>query len=333
MKWIIRLLSVAFLCSFTSLASGADVRSLEKELQKIRDRFPGDMAVYVKNLATGEEIALDGDRVYETFSVIKVPIMAELLRQAESGTLSLSNRIEVKPSNARWPSGVLYTMDAGLKPTIKDLMTLMIIISDNAATDILGDKVGRANVTRTMRNLGLEKTTIEFSDLDYDRAWLGNLDPGFRSASSEKIMAFPFEKYSDEQAGEAFRRVIEEGKVYFGHSTVREMGRLFELMATGKLVSKKASDLMLATLKKQQVNNRFPRYLRDVNIAHKTGDGQPFIANDAGILWVRDQPIVLVVFTGHHRGETAALHDSIARIAALVVRHYGGSLLADYKDQ
>ena len=84
-------------------------------------------------------------------------------------------------------------------------------------------------------------------------------------------------------------------------------------------------------MEKQQVNDRFPRYLQDVRIAHKTGDGQPFIANDAGILWVKGQPIVLVVFTGHHRGGTPALHDAIARVAALVVKHYGGDLSPDFK--
>jgi beta-lactamase class A len=84
-------------------------------------------------------------------------------------------------------------------------------------------------------------------------------------------------------------------------------------------------------MEKQQVNDRFPRYLEDVRIAHKTGDGQPFIANDAGLMWVKNQPIVLVVFTGHHRGQTAALHDDIARVAALVVKHYGAKLLSDFK--
>ena len=103
------------------------------------------------------------------------------------------------------------------------------------------------------------------------------------------------------------------------------------MMATGKLISKNASNLLLSILEKQQVNDRFPRYLEDVRIAHKTGDGQPFIANDAGMIWVKNQPIILVVFTGHHRGRTAALHDDIARVAALVVRHYGGRLSPDFK--
>jgi beta-lactamase class A len=103
------------------------------------------------------------------------------------------------------------------------------------------------------------------------------------------------------------------------------------MIASGKLVSKEASHLILTIMEKQQVNDRFPKYLEDVRIAHKTGDGQPFIANDAGIIWVKNQPIVLVVFTGHHRGGTEALHDDIARVAALVVKHYGGRLSSDLK--
>jgi beta-lactamase class A len=299
----------------------------------VRGGFHGQMAVYMKNLTTGEEIALDADRVQETFSVIKVPIMTEVLRQAESGAFSLSDRLELKADDRRWPSGVLYALDPGLRPTIKDLLTLMITISDNVATDMLGDKVGRAKVTKTMHGLGLEKTTIEHSDLDWDRTWLGTLDPRFRNAPVEEVMRFPFEKYTDAQVDEAFRHVIEDTNMYFGHSTARDMGYLFEKMARGELVSKKASELMLDLLKKQQVNNRFPRYLRGITVAHKTGDGQPWVANDAGILWVKDQPIVLVVFTGHDRLETPALHDAIARVAAYVVRHYGGQLSPDFKEQ
>ena len=222
-------------------------------------------------------------------------------------------------------------MEPGLQPTLRDLLTLMIIISDNAATDLLGDKAGRGNVTQFMRSLGLQKTTVEFADVDWDRVWLGTLDPRFRHASNEEVMKFPFENFTGAQVREAFRKTIYESDMYFGHSTAREMGKVFERMAKGELVSKPASELMLSILRKQQVNNRFPRYLRDVEIAHKTGDGQPFIGNDAGVLWVKEQPIVLVVFTGRHRGTTSALHDAVAHVAALVARHYGAALSADFR--
>jgi beta-lactamase class A len=307
-------------------ASQNSLGVLERDLQAIRQTFPGEMSIYMKNVRTGDEIAIDSDTVYETFSVIKIPIMAEVLRQAETGKFKLSDRVMLKASDGRLPSGVLYTLEPGLQPTIKDLITLMIIISDNAATDLLGDKVGRANVTRFMKELGLAKTQIEFSDLDWDRKWLSRLDASYQYASGDKTLAFPFGRYSDEQVSDAFRKTIYESGIYFGHSTTREIGKLLEMIVNGKVVSKKASDFMLDAMKKQQVNNRFPKYLENVTIAHKTGDGQPTIGNDAGVLWVKDQPIVLVVFTGHHRGDTESLHDAVARAAALVGRHYGAKL-------
>jgi beta-lactamase class A len=313
--------------------SSIELQQLKSRLQNIRQGFPGDMAIYMKNLKTGEEIALDADSIYETFSVIKIPIMAEVLRQAESGKFSLNDRITLRSEDQRLPSGVLYTMQPGLNPSVRDLITLMIIISDNAATDLLADKVGRSNVTSYMRELGLKDTSIKFSDLDWDRTWLGSLDPSYKHATGDKTIQFPFNNFSEAQVQSAFGQTIYNAGIFFGHSTARDIGLLLELIQQNKLVSKPASEFMLATLEKQQVNNRFPRYLRDVLVAHKTGDGQPFIANDAGILFVKNQPIVLVVFTGHHRGETAALHDAVARVAALVAQHYGAELSPDYKPQ
>jgi beta-lactamase class A len=287
----------------------------------------------MKNLATGDEIALDSDRVFETFSVIKLAIAAEVLHQADQGKFSLSDRIPLTAANERLPSGVLYALDPGLTPTVKDLLTLMIIISDNDATDALADKVGRDKVTAYAHSLGLSNTSIQFSDLDWDRSWLGTLVPSYRHASGDETINFPFDHYSDQQVERAFGHTVDDPNIYFGHSTTRDIGRLLEIMATGKLVSKSASDLLIGIMEKQQVNDRFPRYLENVRIAHKTGDGQPFIANDAGIVWVNDQPIVLVVFTAHHRGPTAPLHDAVARVAAEVVLHSGGEVSSDFKNE
>jgi beta-lactamase class A len=312
------------------LGARNSLASLQGEIEQIRTAFPGDMAVYMKNLATSDEIALDADKVFETFSVIKLAIAAELMHQVEAGKFALSDRVTLSAANERLPSGVLYTLDPGLTPTIKDLLTLMIIISDNEATDLLGDKVGRDNVTAYMHSLGLTNTSIKFADIDFDRKWLGTLDPAYLHATGDQTINFPFSRYSDAQVQQAFGQTINDPSLYFGHSTTRDIGRLLEMMAGGKLVSRNASDLIVSIMEKQQVNDRFPRYLQNVRIAHKTGDGQPFIANDAGILWVNGEPIVLVVFTGHHRGTTASLHEAIARIAAYVARYYGAEVSADF---
>ena len=301
--------------------------TLESRLRAIRDRVDGRMAVYVEHLGTGERVAIDADSEYETFSLIKVPIMATVLDQVRLGKLSLDQRVTMRADQRRIPSGVLYTLDPGLQPTVRDLLTLMTIVSDNQATDALADLVGRETVTRHMAGLGLAQTKLRFSDLDWDRQWLSFLDPDWKDASGDKSVIFPFQQYPAAQVSEAFRRVIEETGLYFGRSTARELGRLFAMMANGQLVSKEASALMVETLKKQQVNDRLPRYLGDgVEIAHKTGDGQPWVANDAGIMWVKGQPIVIVVLAGHHRGPANDLRVAEGRIAATVAHHYGGSV-------
>ena len=301
--------------------------SLEERLRAIREGFDGRMAIYAEDVATGESFAIDADSAYETFSVIKVPIMATVLQRVKEGRLSLSDRIPLRLDQRRIPSGVLYALDPGLRPTVKDLLVLMTIISDNVATDALADLVGRDEVTRLMASFGFPGTTVRFSDLEWDRLWLSALDPAYATASGDQTVTFPFAKHTDKKVGEAFRRVIEDSGLFFGRSTAREMGRLFVKMARGELVSKEASETMIGILEKQQVNDRFPRYLGEgVRIAHKTGDGQPWVANDAGIVWVKGQPIALVVFTGHHRGSTADVHDAVARVAAAVVHHYGGEV-------
>jgi N-acetylated-alpha-linked acidic dipeptidase len=308
-------------------SSAVAAGSLEERLRAIREGFDGRMAIYAENVATGESVAVDADSAYETFSVIKVPIMAAVLQRVKDGRLALSDRVPLRLDQRRIPSGVLYALDPGLRPTVKDLLVLMTIISDNVATDALADLVGRDEVTRLMARLGLPNTEIRFSDLEWDRLWLGALDPAYAMASGDRTIDFPFEKYGDKAVGESFRRVIEDSGLFFGRSTAREMGRLFVQMAKGELVSKEASDTMVAILRKQQVNDRFPRYLGEgVEVAHKTGDGQPWVANDAGIVWVKGQPIALVVFTGHHRGSRTEMHEAIARVAAEVVHHYGGDV-------
>jgi beta-lactamase class A len=284
------------------------------------------MAIYVEELTSGETVAIDADAVYETFSVIKVPLMATVLQRVADGKLSLDQRLALRLDQRRIPSGVLYALDPGLRPTIRDLITLMIIVSDNVATDALGDLVGRDAVTRHMEELGLPRTRLRFSDLDWDREWLSALDPSYRDASGDRSIGFPFADYPAARVSEAFRRVIEDTGLYFGRSTARETGRLFALLARGQLVSESASRLMVELLKKQQVDDRLPRYLGDgVEIAHKTGDGQPWVANDAGILWVKGRPIVVVVFANHHRGSSRDLQEAHGRIGALVAGHYGGA--------
>ena len=78
-------------------------RSLESRVRTISDRVDGRMAVYVEHLGTGERVAIDADTEYETFSVIKVPIMATVLEQVRQGTLKLDQRVPMRADQRRIP--------------------------------------------------------------------------------------------------------------------------------------------------------------------------------------------------------------------------------------
>src|SRR5262249_34170057 len=82
--------------------------SLDARLRQIRDTVDGRMAVYVENVATGETLGIDADSAYETFSVIKVPIMATVLQRVKEGKLRLDERVTLRADQRRIPSGVLY---------------------------------------------------------------------------------------------------------------------------------------------------------------------------------------------------------------------------------
>ena len=227
------LVLVAFAIFTTGTGAAPEIKTLAQQIESIRLKFPGEMAVYMKNLDTGEELALDADRVHETYSVIKIPVMVEVLRRAERGDFALNDRLEFKNSDKRLGSGLLSKMDPGLQPTIRDVLTLMIIVSDNTATDILADKVGRANVTRTMHDLGLKNTSIEFSVLDDYRQWFAYMDPHKHPQTADEIFWFPMDEYSEARVDEASRKLDNDSHIYFGHSTAREVGWLLEKMVHG----------------------------------------------------------------------------------------------------
>jgi beta-lactamase class A len=97
---------------------------------------------------------------YYPASVIKVPIMVEVFAQAHKGELSLSERLPISAEDQVTGSGVLRFLTPGLRLPIRDLVTLMIVVSDNTATNVLIDRVGVERVNATMRSLGLEHTEL-----------------------------------------------------------------------------------------------------------------------------------------------------------------------------
>ena len=252
--------------------------------------------IYVKSLETSEEIAIDADRQMETMSTIKIPLMVEVLEQIKAGKFALTDKYTFVQADSQPGTGTIQRLDPGAVMTVKDLITMMVIVSDNTATEVLYRMVGGPEaVNRRMDALGMKNTRA----MNVPSRWF----PSLRSAPST----------------EQFYR---EGKYPFGLTTPREMGQLLEMMERGTLVDKNASDLMLRIMRGQLYRTRIPRYLSGYTIPHKTGDFLPFVGDDVGMLEAPGRTIVISVFTGNHFGSGEALENAIGLVAKEVADYF-----------
>ena len=194
--------------------------------------LPGEISVYGRDLATGEKWAYQADTPLVAASVIKLPILVEAFRQARDGLLSMDESVSIRPEQKMPSCGALTYLHDGLTVTLRDLCALMIIVSDNTATNILIERLGMENVNATMRKLGLEKSTLR-----------------------RKL-------FDSEAAGRGLENTV----------TAWEMGQLLEMLYKGECVSPEADAEMLSILRDQRLNGKIPFFLDGLEIAHKTGE-------------------------------------------------------------
>jgi beta-lactamase class A/uncharacterized membrane protein len=269
---------------------------LDTAIERITRSVNATWGIYAKSLETGEEIAIDADRQMDTMSVIKIPLMVEVFQQIKDGKFTLKDKYTLTEADVLPGTGILRSLDPGAVVTVRDLITLMNIVSDNTATDVLYRMVGGPDsVNRRMESLGLTKTRAPAPS----RAWFDAL----RAAPSAAD----------------FHRA---GKHPYGLSTPREIGTLLERMERGTLVDKAASDQMLQIMRGQIYRSRIPRLVSGFRIPHKTGDFLPYIANDVGVLESPGTNVVISVFTANHFGSGDTLEEAIGRIAAEIASYF-----------
>jgi beta-lactamase class A len=273
---------------------------LQNRLAAIRERFTGVYAIAAKNLATGEEVMIDPDRPFPAASTFKIPVMVEVFRQAELGLLNLDERLPLQKSDLVKGSGVLRSLASGLAPTIHDLLMLMIIVSDNTATNMLIDRVGGvAPINQTMHDrLGLNSIQIR-NRIDFD--------------------------------------LIEDDNSALAVAAPLDLMKLCELMARGELISASASHGMMAIMREQHHRNQFPRYLnynqyapelsveQTLWIANKTGS-LPGMRADAGVIGMPGDVQLAYCVMAEHSADTGFTHENEAEIVNGVL----GRLLVEY---
>jgi beta-lactamase class A len=282
--------------------------TVEKSIRGRLAGFKGELGVYARNLDTGETIAVNADQRFPTASVIKVAVMVEVFHQIAEGKIGKDQLLTLDEGVKVEGSGVLSALRAGSTWSVGDLLYLMIAISDNTATNLLVDLVGTKNVDDRMVAYG-------FPQIRLYRAT-------FRQGKPE---VFP----------------EEEKEFGLGSSTPRQMAGLLEAIARGQVVSEKASEEMMALLRRQQDVNMIPRRLperEDVVIGCKSGttsEPRPdakgvkgTVRNDVGVVKTKHGRYVIAIFTRRGQDTRDGIENASllagADVSRLVFDHWDG---------
>jgi beta-lactamase class A len=327
--------------------SPADTRGtagLQALLDAELARFPAKAGIHVKHLKTGEEAAVRGDEVFNSASVIKIPIMVLAYQMADQGKLKLDARVPLTRADYRGGSGVLRYHDPGLQPTVRDLITQMIITSDNSATDLMIAQVGGiAPVNAWLAANGYTNQRLNMSVYEVFRRRYEAADPALKALTPTELYAvqigdptfadMPRERFDQIQramqrpglGAELNRQVNEDPATWLGQITPRGIGRMLENIQTCAAASQSScAEMSRAFLRQQSGARRLPHFL-DVPVGHKTGDFPPMLANDVGVIYARSGPIVVSFLTNAIREPYAEMEDRMGRTTRMIVDYFDGA--------
>jgi beta-lactamase class A len=133
---------------------------LDTILHPIIEKFSGQISIAFQRFSDGSSYLYNAGQTIRSASLIKLPILTCALEKVARGELSLEQRYDLKADDLAGGTGVLQGLQLGLQPTLHDLLTLMIIVSDNTATNMLIDIVGQDAINAYFQQLGLSQTKL-----------------------------------------------------------------------------------------------------------------------------------------------------------------------------
>jgi beta-lactamase class A len=280
---------------------------LTAELDRIVSAHHGKVAFYANQLNTGTTIAHDPDAVVQTASVIKLTILYEAMQQVRAGKVHWDDKLTLQPGDGVSGSGILLFFDTPQTFTLKDILTLMVIMSDNTASNLAMEKLGIANINARIAWMGLKDTHLY-----------------------KKIGKPPTEPMPPDQP-----------KYGLGKTTPREMATVMERIGLCELDQKpdraapiSDSDAAICSVAMKMLRNQFyrdtiPRYLEKLD-STETGSGTATktgslnaVRADVGIVAGKTGPILLSIFT-YENADTGWTADNegeltIAKLAKAIV--------------
>jgi beta-lactamase class A len=299
---------------WTTGASGQNsAQSLQGQLGAIAAQHHGDLALFAENLKTHETVSILPDTPVQTASVIKLAILYEALEQVRSGKVHFEDKITLAKADQVPGSGVLLFFDTPLQLTLKDVLTLMVVMSDNTASNLAMDHLGIENIDARIAKLGLKDTYL------YKKI--------FTPATGVAMPA-------------------DQKKFGLGKTTAREMAALMTKIVSCELAEPgsptQAGDTALCNvalkmLHVQFYRNAIPRYLDGMlgatgdSIANKTGSLDA-VRNDVAAVSTKNGIVIISAFTFNNKDHSWGTEQegelTIAKLARAIIQNWSPEGLA-----
>jgi beta-lactamase class A len=250
------------------LAATAASQTLEKAVHERIAELPATVSLYAKNLDTGATLGIRESEPVRTASTIKLAIMMAVFDAVARGQAKFDEPLTIIPREKVAGSGVLGTeFSDGVQLPLRDVMHLMIVMSDNTATNMILERFTADAVNAYLDKIGIKTTR-----------------------SMRKILgAGPAQGLS------AAGKLPENATYGIGKSSPLDMASMLERIERGEAVSPEASKEMIAVLKRNQDNTGMARRLNGIPVAHKTGALDALRA-DVGIVYAKTGRIVMAIY-------------------------------------
>ncbi len=217
-----------------------------------------DFSLLVKDLSfPNSQLMIRADEEYPAASLVKLPILVVALKAVKEQRLDFDDVFMIKKEDITSGSGILKSRKLPLNITFMKLLDLMIARSDNTASNKVIDILGIDYINDEFKKMGLTNTVLKRKMMDFDS----------RSKGIEN------------------------------YTTTSDLADVLEKIYRKKFLGRQLSEIALAFLKGQQVNDRLPRYLpADIVVGHKTGL-ENGIVHDAGIVFTAKGDYIICVLT------------------------------------
>ncbi|AOH54007.1 hypothetical protein ABE28_006560 [Peribacillus muralis] len=238
------------------------LQTIENDILALVEAFDGKIA-YKLETDLGDTIGYHEEDLFQSASLIKIPMIIEGYRQSERKKIYLNQPVTIPSKAVTGGSGVLHALSNKVFLTVEDLLTLMITVSDNTATNMMMSLLGFEEINRCMKDLGLKNTILEREMQDF--------------------------------------KALKEGRD--NTITAEDAITCLKSIHTGDFLTKESQERILRVFDNQQLRDKLPSLMgKEVKVANKTG-GIRGVSHDCAIIRLKSRTVYAAVLTENIKSE------------------------------